>query len=153
VGVPITTREKANILEAAFYLRIVLGPQSARMAPYLKGGVGLEHVEPDLTIISQYSSIRTTESHLWGGFLGGIGLSMKLADTSGLRLEVLFHRIQSEDDPGDLVTVGIAYGWIANRQRRSRSRCPRRWCSRRFSTRARACRAPSRRRSRGRSPR
>jgi len=115
LGFPISLREKANILEAALSVRAVLAPKGTRVAPYLKGGFGVDHVAADAILTSQTSSIRTTESHLWPGLLGGVGVSMRLGDATGLSLEGLFHQIVSDNGPTDLYTVALSYWSRINR--------------------------------------
>lgn len=72
LGFPLIVREKANILEVALHFSLLIVP-SAKVSPYVKFGFGMDHVNPDATIATQYGSGRVTDSHLWLGLLGGSG--------------------------------------------------------------------------------
>jgi len=117
VGFPVTGREKATIVEAVPYLRVLLAPR-LRVVPYFKAGVGINYVKPDLTLATAYGSIRTTQSHIWAGELVGLGVATRVGKTRAVCVEGLFHQILSTDGLSDeFFTVAIMY-WFGSGRRR-----------------------------------
>lgn len=106
-GFPIALREKAVILEAALCFLGRLVPKGAAVTPFIKWGVGLDDVTPDVTLITPSSAVHTSESHVWASVLGGVGVSTRTDATAGLCIEGLFHQIESDNKSIDFVTVAL----------------------------------------------
>lgn len=114
-GFPITLEERADILEAVAYVRVILAPEGTRVAPYLRGGFGLDYVDPTVKVtVEGPIEIHGGEAHLWPGLLGGAGMSIPVGEANGLRIEGLFHQIMG-NDPANLFTVGLTWWWSVSR--------------------------------------
>lgn len=108
-GIPILVTQKGLLYEAAFYVRARIAPKHLAVLPYFKGGFGLAHMKPDLTITGPSGSLHSTDSETRPELLAGIGVA---TNHSGPRLgiEVLLHQIYSDSRHDDLVTIALCIG-------------------------------------------
>jgi hypothetical protein len=119
-GLPIRVTQKVNILEAAPFARVVVAPRRWSVAPYLKGGFGLEYVMSDVSFeLSPAASelpykIEVNPSHVrdsssWLGIMGGVGVMVPTSRAAGLGVEVLFHQIKLGGQTANMISVSMEY--------------------------------------------
>jgi Outer membrane protein beta-barrel domain len=108
--VPITVREKVNILDASLFVRAILLPKRYSVAPYLKFGLGIDNVMPDVTIATPAQTSHASDSHVWGAFHAGAGVTVPVNRATQLYVEGLYHAIESNDQSsGNLFTVSVGF--------------------------------------------
>jgi hypothetical protein len=98
-----------NIFEVAPFARIVLAPKRAPVAPYLKGGFGLDGVATSGSITSLFGVSQYERTGVWLGLFAGLGVTVHTGRSAGLGLEALFHQVQSEPKRANMITVALEY--------------------------------------------
>ena len=106
--VPLTFKQNATILEGLLCFRIALVPKGVRAVPYLKGGFGVELTQTQVTFEST-ESFTSSESRAWLGAVAGAGLSLPLGAVSGVRVEGLFHLIQTDTEATEMYTIALGF--------------------------------------------
>ena len=104
----LAVRQSVRITETAVGVRAMLTPPRVPISPYLKFGVALEFVDPKLVFDTTYESVYVTDPRFWPGFLGAVGVSVPLGASAGLRLEGMFHAIES-NSMAMVGTVGLSF--------------------------------------------
>jgi hypothetical protein len=104
----LSARESMRITETAIGLRALLAPPRVPISPYLKLGVALEFVEPSLVLDTASEAILISTPHFWPGFLGGIGVSVPLGGSAGLRLEGSLRAIAADPKFVNFGSVGLS---------------------------------------------
>ncbi len=105
----LAVRQGVRITETAVGIRAMLTPLRVPISPYLKLGVALEFVDPKLVLDTTNESVYITDPRFWPGFLGAVGVSVPLGASAGLRLEGMFHAIESNPVAVNVGTVGLSF--------------------------------------------